>query len=80
VTDNWKPVDETTPKHRRLLFGWKPRGNRGETTVIAGQWDDDRHAIKPRPFWTHDRERFWGKVTCREQPPDYWMELPELPS
>lgn len=61
---------ESAPKDREImLFA------RGYWYI--GQWDDDCHALKPRPFWLYSA--LWGKTGCRAVPPVAWMPLPAPP-
>jgi len=46
---------------------------------VFGNWDDDRHAAKPRPYWSHDSERIFGTVDARKNPPTHWRPLPPAP-
>lgn len=68
----WQPI-ETAPKDRDILLYTNCRG------VVRGRWNDCKYATKPRPYWTHDRERIWGTVACRADQPTHWMPLPEPP-
>lgn len=74
---DWQPI-ETAPKDgtRVLLY----RESRFEwTRIIVGQWDTERFANKPRPYWTHDLERLTGKTEARATTVTHWQPLPEPP-
>jgi hypothetical protein len=42
-------------------------------------WDDEKHAKKPRPYWTHWGERIWGVSRLREDQPTHWQPMPAPP-
>lgn len=67
----WQPI-ETCPKDQRVLLFRAGH-------IVCGRWDDDRFAAKPRPYWTHDQERLWGRADARKRPPTHWMPLPPPP-
>lgn len=77
-TMQWRPI-ETAPKDRRVMLYRPTHNNAWLLTVSAGQYDDDRYAKKPRPYWGSDVERVWGVLACRDNPPTHWMPLPEPP-
>lgn len=68
----WQPI-ETAPKDEKILLA------RAGQWVDIGEWEDDRHAKKPRPYWTANREWWAGKMAMREQQPTHWMPLPPPP-
>ena len=69
----WQPI-ETAPKNADILLYCPRRG------VVCGRWSDERYATKPKPYWTHDRERLFGVRETREDQPTHWMPLPEAPN
>lgn len=71
----WQPIS-TAPKNRTRVLLYFP-GTGG--CVVCGCWDDDRYAEKPRPYWTHDRDRIFGTRHTRENQPTHWQPLPEPP-
>lgn len=68
--DPWMPMDQA-PLTGRILLRY-PNGQ-----VIAGQWDTNEHASRPRPYWTNDLEYIRGKQWTRQAPPIGWMHFPE---
>lgn len=69
----WQPI-ETAPKDgTRVLLRWES-GN--HIRVACGDFDMDRYNRKPRPYWSHDLERAFGKIDARINPPKYWMPIP----
>lgn len=68
----WQPI-ETAPKDKEILLFCPFRG------VVRGSWRRDEYAKKPRPYWTHDRERLWGIRGTREDQPTHWQPLPKPP-
>jgi hypothetical protein len=43
--------------------------------AVCGEWNEDKYAKKPRPYWRHDQERIFGIINARECPPTQWMPL-----
>jgi hypothetical protein len=70
----WQTI-ETAPKDgtKILLFYQDQR------RVVCGRWDLDRYSKKPRPHWTSDLERLYGRLFHRETSPTHWQPLPEPP-
>lgn len=46
--------------------------------VVRGRWDDDRHARRPKPFWTNDQVQLWGRADTRADQPTHWAPLNAL--
>ena len=69
---NWQPI-ETAPKDKRILLCYPCR-------VVCGEWNDDRYARKPRPYWGHDLDRVFGLINARTVPPTHWMLIPDFPN
>jgi hypothetical protein len=69
----WQPI-ETAPKDGENVLLWcKHRG------VVRGHWDENIYAKRPKPYWTHDRERLYGVAETRRDQPTYWQPLPSPP-
>jgi hypothetical protein len=68
----WLPI-ANAPKDCEILLFCKFCG------VVRGRWNDCRYANKPRPYWTHDRERVFGVAACRSDQPTHWVPLPTPP-
>lgn len=66
----WQPI-ETAPKDARILLRCPRRG------VVCGQWNYDKYASKPKPYWTNDRESLFGVRETRDDQPTGWMPLPD---
>lgn len=67
----WKPID-TAPRDGTLILL-----NGGVLREPAtGQWNDDKYATNPKPFFSHDRVRSTGVIETRENQPTHWMPLP----
>lgn len=72
LSTTWQPI-ETAPKDRPILLYTKLRG------VVCGYWQDDKYSKNPRPYWSNDLERLFGRTSCRGDQPTHWMKLPEKP-
>lgn len=70
----WLPI-ESAPRDGSDVLLWLPASG----GALRGCWDDDRYAKKPRPFWTNDCDRLWGRTHTREHQPTHWMPLPPPP-
>lgn len=68
----WQPI-ETAPKDKDVLLYLPRRG------AIRGQWNSDKYARVPRPYWSHDREWIFGVRETRDCQPTHWMPLPAPP-
>jgi len=71
----WQPI-ETAPKNVRILL-WYPVSIFTGINIVAGKWDTDKWAVKPRPYWSNDLEQLRGVRSTRENQPTHWMLLPE---
>ena len=69
----WQPI-ETAPKDGGDLLLFCPA--RG---AVRGSWNACKYDSKPRPYWTHDRERLYGVKDTRADQPTHWMPLPKPP-
>lgn len=69
----WRDIATAPKDGTRILLA--RRGGK----VVAGRWDEDRYRQKPRPFWTDDEERIWGRDALRRDTPSGWMPLPTPP-
>jgi hypothetical protein len=70
LVNEWRPIDTAPKDHRiRLLL---PSGRE-----VHGQWSDDRHAKKPRPFWEYEGGGCPRISEMRERQPTHWMPIPE---
>ena len=76
IVEAWQPID-TAPHDQEKVLLWinDPRA----PVVTLGQWDDDRYAKKPRPYWRTDDERICGTLYRRANQPTYWQPLPAPP-
>jgi hypothetical protein len=74
----WQDI-ATAPKDRTRVLLYRPSELVWAQTV-AGYWDSDEYAAKPRPYWTSDVERLVGVVACRKNNPTHWMPLPAPPT
>lgn len=68
----WQPID-TAPKDPDVLLFCPLAG------IVRGRWSAERYATRPRPYWTHDRERLFGTRYVRRDQPTHWMPLPDHP-
>ena len=71
----WQPI-ETAPKDGTRIMVYCPRLG----VNCSANWNDDKYARKPRPYWTHMGEYLWGKTMVREDQPTHWMPMPEAPA
>jgi hypothetical protein len=69
----WQPI-ETAPKNRDVLLFCPRRG------IVCGEWNTDRYAKNPRPYWSNDRERMFGTRETRDDQPTHWQPLPLPPN
>lgn len=74
----WQPI-ETAPKDRRIML-YRPTSTYTWAKVVAGKWDSDEWASKPRPYWSHDLSLLTGKQEERKCVPTHWMEMPSPPN
>lgn len=75
----WYPI-ETAPKDgTRVLLFYPKCGEYGQDNVIFGEFDSDKYAKNPRPFWSNDRRGLYGTLQTRAQQPTHWMPLPGPP-
>ncbi|EKU97989.1 hypothetical protein Lepto7375DRAFT_7248 [Leptolyngbya sp. PCC 7375] len=75
----WYPV-ETAPTDGTRILLYRPGSYVTWAMIVIGNFDDDRYAARPKPYWTHDLERLLGKLDARKTPPTHWMPLPEAPN
>lgn len=68
----WQPIETAPRDGRRVLLYW-------DGHVVCGNWDEDRYANRPRPYWRHDMERIFGIRALRATPPTHWRPLPAPP-
>ena len=70
---NWIPIEQAskTDHLRRGLLLWIP----GHGAVCGGRWEDNRHAKKPRGYWTSDLERLLGVSWQREHQPTHFVRV-----
>jgi len=73
----WEPI-ETAPKDGTRILTYRPEGH-DWSKVGIGDWDDDKYAKKPRPYWSDQNERILGVLWCRKNQPTHWMPLPNPP-
>jgi hypothetical protein len=74
VRDVWRPVDENTPRDRKILgvrTNWA-----GEPEVVPLTWDPDRYAKKPHPYFRDQLPRVDDQ---RKRQPYLWREYPTPP-
>lgn len=72
----WQPI-ETAPKDQVVLL-WRPNAY-GLAKCDIGNWDDDKYAKRPKPYW----RSFLGCVRVsqmRNWYPTHWQPLPQLPT
>jgi len=73
---------DAAPKNEKILL-WIPEEDRTHLVKagywIRGQWDNNRYAKKPKPYWSTDDERIVGTIDRRKNQPTAWMPLPAAP-
>lgn len=72
----WLPI-ETAPRDGTEVLVWFSEFYNGMQDIA--QWDDDRYAKKPRPYWSGRGLHIWGIKAYREGKPTHWMPLPPPP-
>lgn len=72
----WQPIS-TAPKNGTAVLVYPPTwAGRG---CSMAQYESDRYAAKPRPYWSRDDA--FGKIGySRNKPPTHWMPLPAGPA
>lgn len=73
---NWQSM-ETAPKDRRILL-YYPKPLFNNVYCVVGEWESDRYAKCPKPYWSHDMERLYGVANTRKTLPTLWADI-ELP-
>jgi hypothetical protein len=64
----WRPI-ETAPKNKRIrVWSWGAERH--------AEWDPDKHALKPRPFWLMSDLSI---SSSRSHQPDWWMPCADQP-
>jgi hypothetical protein len=71
-----KPIDENTPRDKRILV-WIPDRRYQPGCWTAARWYGDKYATNPKPYW--DAECFIRTREKRLNQPSHWMPLPEPP-
>lgn len=69
----WRPMESAPKDGTRVMLVWNDFG------PTMGCWNTDKYAAKPRPYWSHDRERLLGTRSTRASAPTGWLPLPPLP-
>lgn len=75
TTIDWQPI-ETAPKDRTVML-WVPDGVWSRATF--GEWDDEKYARKPKPYWNTELRRWRGVIWQRAHQPTHWAPIPEGP-
>lgn len=70
---SWQPIEAAPKDGTRVLLYCNSRG------IVCGEWNNDKYAKKPRPYWANDRERLFGVTETRADQPTHWQPLPEAP-
>ena len=70
-SSGWFGIDSAPKDGTRILVA-----HRGRHQIA--QWDDDKYARKPKPFWRTTGP--WGVTADRANPPTVWAPLPPLPN
>lgn len=73
--EGWQDIS-TAPKDGTIIV-WSPMGG---GKVFFAQWDDNRYATTPKPYWRFSDERIWGTTAVRKAQPTHWRPLPAPPS
>lgn len=73
----WRPI-ESAPKDGTRVMLCRPRAG-NDVRIVFGSWDADPYAQKPRPFWSDDQDRIWGRDHQRKMVPTHWQPLPAPP-
>ena len=76
IGNEWQPI-ETAPKDERIIL-FRP-DSYDWAQIIIGKFDDDKYAKKPRPYWSHERQKVTGIQEAREHQPTHWKPLPVKP-
>ena len=71
----WQPID-TAPKGFAILL-YRPTAHPW-SRIAVGQWNEDRFAKHPRPFWEM-LSRIVSRLEERKWRPTHWMLLPDPP-
>lgn len=74
----WRPI-EFAPKDREVDL-LMPLEAFGELRMYPGEWDSDRCARTPRPYWTSFIvARLWGIRFMRANQPTHFCPRPQPP-
>ena len=74
----WRPI-EFAPKDREVDL-LMPLEAFGELRMYPGEWDSDRYARTPRPYWTSFIvARLWGIRFMRANQPTHFRPRPQPP-
>jgi len=73
----WQPI-ESAPKDGTEILLYRP-SDCDWARVVVGLWEDDRYAVKPKPYWRHGKQHFTGIREARVYQPTHWMPLPGAP-
>ncbi len=74
----WRPI-EFAPKDRDVDL-LMPLEAFGELRMYPGEWDSDRYARTPRPYWTSFIvARLWGIRFMRANQPTHFRPRPQPP-
>jgi hypothetical protein len=72
----WHPIS-TAPKDGRRVLLYIPSLQK---YVAIGEWNDDRYARTPRPFWEFETGSCPRLLWMRKNQPSHWSELPGPPT
>jgi hypothetical protein len=75
TSNGWQPI-ATAPKDQRVLL-YVPFPT--QPIVVCGRWEPDKYSARPRPYWTNDQERLYGRRDTRQYQPSHWRQLPGKP-
>lgn len=80
VQPQWMPIESAPKDGTRVLLKYGANIFSGAgCDVVAGEYDIDSHAMKPRPYWSNDLESLRGKGLTRQRQPNFWMPIPPPP-
>ena len=74
--NTWQTID-TAPKDKTRVLLYYPSEGYVPSIIRCGQWDEDKYAKRPRPYWHYDGAQ--GQVSmARQRLPALWMPMCEL--
>ena len=69
----WRPISEAKKDGRDVLLFTK------DGHITRGNWDVQKHSVKPRPYWKTEMGYLFGVQHDRDNAPTHFMPPPPPP-